>query len=65
MTRTMSVSLLLIIVAIAAPIVLLADTATQWSLRQLLDEGSDFPRAKAEAAEAADPNASASHARAA
>jgi hypothetical protein len=62
----MSVSLLLIIVAIAAPIVLLADTATQWSLRLLLDEGLDLPRAKAEAAEAAaDTNAPASQARAA
>lgn len=49
----MSVSLLLIIFAIAAPIVVFADTATQWSLRQILDEGLDYPRAKAEVTEAA------------
>ena len=53
MTRIMSVSSLLIIVAIAAPIVVFADTAMQWSLRLILDEGFDYPRAKAEVAEAA------------
>jgi uncharacterized iron-regulated membrane protein len=53
MTRTMSVSLLLIIVAIAAPILAFADPVMQWCLRQLLDEGLDSPRAKAEVAEAA------------
>jgi hypothetical protein len=53
MTRIMSVSLLLIIVAIAAPIVLFADSAMQWSLRLLLDEGFDYSRVKAEGAEAA------------
>jgi hypothetical protein len=53
MTRIMSVSLLLIIVAIAAPIVAFADPVMQWCLRQLLDEGLDSPRAKAEVAEAA------------
>ena len=49
----MSVSLLLIIVAIAAPIVLFADTAMQWGLRLLLDEGLDYSSLKAEVAEAA------------
>ncbi|MDA0204795.1 MAG: hypothetical protein O3A53_08230 [Acidobacteria bacterium] len=49
----MSVSSLLIIVAIAAPIIAFADTAMQWSLRLILDEGFDYPRAKAEVAAAA------------
>jgi hypothetical protein len=53
MTRTMSVSSLLIIVAIAAPIVVFADTAMQWSLRLILDEGLDYPRAKADVKETA------------
>jgi hypothetical protein len=53
----MSVSLLLWIVAIAAPILLFADTAMQWGLRLILDEGLDHPRAKAEIAETAAPGA--------
>ena len=49
----MSVSVLLFVVAIAAPIVVFADSAMQWSLRLILDEGLDYSRAKAEVAEAA------------
>jgi len=55
----MSVSLLLFIVAIAAPIVLFADTAMQWGLRLILDEGFDYPRPKAEGEEAAPAGAAA------
>jgi hypothetical protein len=51
MTRIMSATLLLFIVAIAAPVVVFADSAMQWSLRLILDEGLDYPRAKAEVAE--------------
>ena len=54
----MSVSLLLFVVAIAAPIVVFADSALQWSLRLILDEGLDYPRAKAEVAERAAPESS-------
>ena len=53
MTRIMSVSFLLFIVAAATAIVLFADTAAQWSLRLILDEGLDYSRAKAEVAAAA------------
>lgn len=49
----MSLSLLLFLVAIATPIVVFADSAAQWSLRLMLDEGLDYPRAKAEAPEPA------------
>lgn len=49
----MSVSFLLFIVAAAATVVFFADSVAQWSLRLILDEGLDAPRAKAEAAAAA------------
>jgi len=49
----MSVSFLLFIVAAAATIVFFADPVAQWSLRLILDEGFDAPRAKAEVAAAA------------
>jgi hypothetical protein len=65
MTRIMSASLLLFIFAIAAPIVLFADTAMQWSLRLILDEGLDYSRAKAEAAEKAAPESASQTAKAA
>jgi hypothetical protein len=53
MTRIMSVSLLLFIVAIVAPVLLFADTAMQWSLRFILDEGRDYPRTQAQGADEA------------
>jgi hypothetical protein len=53
MTRIMSATLLIFIVAIAAPVVVFADSAMQWSLRIILDEGLDYSRAKAEVAETA------------
>lgn len=49
----MSVSFLLFIVAAAAALLLFADSAAQWSLRLILDEGLDYPRAKTEVAAAA------------
>jgi hypothetical protein len=53
MTRIMSVTLLLFLVAIAATIVFFADSAAQWSLRLILDEGLAYPRPKAEVAKKA------------
>ena len=47
----MSVSLLLFLVAIATTVVLFADSAAQWSLRLILDEGVDYSRSKAGVAE--------------
>ena len=49
----MSTKLLLFIVAVAAPVVVFADSAMQWSLRLILDEGHSYSRANAETAEAA------------
>ena len=51
MTRIMSASLLFFIVAIAAPVVFFADSAMQWSLRLILDEGADYHRTKTEVGE--------------
>lgn len=48
LTRIMSVTLLLFLVAIAATVVFFADSAAQWSLRLILDEGAYLPRTKAE-----------------
>lgn len=61
----MSVSLLLFLVAIATTVVLFADSAAQWSLRLILDEGHDFPRLKAESADAPAAQAAASQPKAA
>lgn len=49
----MSATLLVFLVAIAAPVVLFADSAMQWSLRLILDEGLGYSRARPEVAEAA------------
>lgn len=65
MTRIMSVSLLLFLVAIATTVVLFADTAAQWSLRLILDEGYDVPRLKTEGADAPTAETVASQPRAA
>ncbi len=51
----MSLTLLLFLVAIAASVVVFADSAMQWSLRQMLNGGLDLPRAKS--AEAPEPAA--------
>ena len=48
----MSATLLLVLVAIAVPAVVFADSAMQWSLRLILDEGSNYSPAKAAVAEA-------------
>jgi hypothetical protein len=50
----MSVSLLLFVVAIAITVVLFADSAAQWSLRLILDEGFEYTRVKAESPDAAE-----------
>ena len=59
----MSTTLLSFIVAVAAPVVVFADSAMQWSLRHILEEDWGYSRAKAETAEAAAETAPASQIR--